>query len=321
MVATDDPRVDNAGALQKATTSDFNSGALLSPEQFDDFMEDVQEMSRFLSQTRMFTPSAPSGDIPRLDIPPQQLIAASEATDPGSDASFTQEDVPFSTSKVTLQHEFSWESINEVIDDPESTIRRMFAQRFASDLEILGSIGDGTTGTFQAINEGWLTRASARGVANHDHQDSGTSAKPVDNELFESMLNLMPEKHKAEGGEDNLVFMTSWNNREAYKQFLVNRDTAGGDRMLMSGDVPTPYGYDIVCPLGFPDDQAMLTDPQNLGYVVQDSIRTRQTSQAERNVRADVETIMAMYAKVDFVILDEGGVVTASNIEAPGAGA
>lgn len=312
-----DPRVDNAGALQKATTTDFSAGALLSPEQFRDFMQDVQESSRFLSSTRMFTPDAPSGDIPRLDIPPQQLQAASEATAPGSDATFDQPDVPFSTTKVTLQHEFSWESINEVIDDPESTIRQMFAQRFGADLEVLGSIGDDTTTGFQAINDGWLTRASARGAANHDHMDGGTTAQPIDNELFESMLALMPEKFKAQGGDDNLVFLTSWEQRQAYKEFLTNRSTGAGDQMLLTGDEPTPYGYDIVAPLGWPDDQAMLVDPSNLGYVVQDSLRTKQTSSSERNVRADIETIMAMYAKIDYVILDDAGVVTANNIAAP----
>lgn len=317
MSTASDPRDDNIGALQKATSSDFSSGALLEPEQFNDFMEDVQESSRFLSQTRMFTPDAPSGNIPRLDIPPQQLQAASEATDPGTDATFDQPDVPFQSTKVTLQHEFSWESINEVIDDPEATIRRMFAERFGADLEALGSVGDDTTTGFTAINDGWLTRASARGVANHDHMDGGTTAQPMNNELFESMLALMPEKYKAQGGEDNLVFLTSWEQRQAYKEFLTDRSTAAGDQMLLSGDEPTPYGHDIVAPLAWPDDQAMLVDPRNLGYVVQSQLRTKQTSSAERNVRADVETIMAMYAKIDYVILDDAGVVTASNIAAP----
>lgn len=317
MSTVSDPRDDNIGALQKATSSDFSAGAQLAPEQFNDFMQDVQESARFLNSTRMFTPSAPSGDIPRLDIPPQQLVAASEATEPGSDATFDQPDVSFATSKVTLQHEFSWESINEVIDDPESTIRQMFAQRFGADLEVLGSVGDTSTTGFTAIEDGWLTRASARGVANHDHMDGGTTAQPINNELFESMLGLMPEKHKAQGGEDNLVFLTSWDQRQAYKEFLAERSTGYGDLMLSEGDEPTPYGYDLVAPLGWPDDQAMLVDPSNLGYVVQDSLRTKQTSQSERNVRADIDSIMAMYAKLDYVILDDGGVVTASNIAAP----
>lgn len=317
MASVSDPRDDNIGALQKATSSDFSAGALLSPEQFNDFMQDVQESSRFLAQTRMFTPGAPSGDIPRLDIPPQQLQAATEATAPGSDATFDQPDVSFATSKVTLQHEFSWESINEVIDDPESTIRQMFAQRFGADLEVLGSVGDSSTSGFTALEDGWLTRASSRGVANHDHMDGGTTAQPVNNELFESMLGLMPEKFKAQGGDDGLVFLLSWEQRQAYKEFLTDRSTGAGDQMLLSGDEPTPYGYDIVSPLGWPDDQAMLVDPSNLGYVVQDSLRTKQTSSSERNVRADIETIMAMYAKIDYILLDDAGVVTASNIAAP----
>lgn len=312
-----DARADNLGALQKATTTDFSAGALLSPEQFSDFMEDVQESARFLSRTRMFTPSAPSGDIPRLDIPPKQLQSASEATDPGSDATFDQPDVPFDTTKVTLQHEFSWESINEVIDSPEQTIRRMFAQRFASDLEVLGSVGDESLSGFEAINDGWFTRAQARGAANHDHMDGNTTAQPVNKELFNAMLQLLPEKYKADQGEDNLVYVMSYAQRQAFKDFLTDRSTGAGDAMLMTGEEPTPYGREIVCPLGWPDDVAMLCDPSNLGYVVQDNLRTKQTSSSERNVRADIETIMAMYAKLDYIVLDEEGIVTATNIAAP----
>lgn len=317
MSATNDPRVENTMALQKATTTDFSQGALLSPEQFNDFMRDVQDSTRFLNQTRMFTPDAPSGDIPRLDIPPQQLQAAAEATAPGSDATFDQPDVAFDTTKVTLQHEFSWESVNEVIDDPESTIRSMFARRFGADLEVLGSVGDGSTSGFTAINDGWLTRAAARGVANHDHMDAGTAAQPVNTELFNAMLQLMPEKYKAANDEENLVFLVSYAQRQAYKDFLTDRSTGAGDAMLMTGEDPTPFGRELIAPLGWPDDQAMLVDPTNLGYIVQDNLRTKQTTQSERNVRADIETIMAMYAKIDYVVLDEAGVVTASNIAAP----
>lgn len=309
-------------ALEKATTADFSAGALLSPEQFSDFMEDVQESSRVLSNARMFSVDAPSGSIPRLDIPPQQLQAVSEATEPGSDATFEQPDVDYDTTKVTLQHEFSWESINEVIDDPESTIRGMFARRFGADLEVLASVGDTSGSGFSAIEDGWLTRAAARGAAVYNHDDVGDgsgAAQPVDNTLFNGMLQAMPEKFKAvnQGGDDNLVYLASEANKQAYKDFLTDRSTGAGDAMLMSGEEPTPYGREIVTPLGWPDDQVMLTTMSNLGYVVQDDLRTKTTSTAERNVRADIETIMAMYAKVDYCVLDEEGIVLGNGVAAP----
>lgn len=310
-MAADGTRATNSQSLEKATVSDFSAGGTLAPEQFNDFMVDVQESGRILPDVQQFTPSAPSGDIPRMDMASRQLVAATEATENNTDATFQQPDVPFSTTKVTLSHEFSWEAVNETIDDAEGTIRRMFAQRFGSDLEILASVGDTSGSGFTALEDGWLTRADTRkGSVDYDHASAG-----IDKTVFQELQTAMPEKFKAEG--DNMVFLTSWAQRDAYKDYLTDRSTAAGDAMLMTGQEPTPYGYDIRCPLGWPDDRVMMTSLDNLGYVVQDDVRTRETRSSERNVRGDVELIMAMFAKLDYVVLDEEGITTAQNVAAP----
>lgn len=311
-MSSESARAQNVRSMEKATTDDFSSGALLSPEQFEDFMVDVQESANFLGDVRRYTPSAPSGDLPRLDMAARQLVAAEEAVENNNDATFQQPDVPFATSKVTLSHEFSWESVNETIDSPEQTIRGMFAQRFGADLEILGSVGDTSGNGFTALEDGWLTRADARkGSVDVDHETAG-----IDKTVFQELRNAMPEKFKQQGTDD-LVFVTSYAQKDAYQDYLTDRSTAAGDAMLMNGDEPTPFGMEIRTPLGWPDDRIMMTRPNNLGYVVQDSIRTKATSTAERNVRADVETIMAMFAKIDYIVLDEEGITTAENVAAP----
>ena len=316
----DGARAENNVAMEKATTADFSQGALLSPEQFRDFMRDVQESPRVLGDARQFTPDAPSGDMPRLDIPPRQLVDVSEATDPGQEATFDQPDVPFETTKVSIQHEFSWEALNEVIDDPESEIRSMFTDRFGADLEVLASVGDTSASGFEAIEDGWLTRADDRGSPVYYHDDAGDgtgSPQPINTTLFNQMFQELPDKYKDDDGDDDLVYLVSLGQKQEYKNFLTDRSTAAGDMMLMSGDEPTPYGRDINSPLGWPDNRAMLTTLDNLGYVIQDRLRTKTTTQAERNVRADIERIMALYAKVDYVVLDEEGIVTADGIAAP----
>ena len=316
----DGARAENNVAMEKATTADFSEGALLSPEQFEDFMQDAQETPRVLGDAREFTPEAPSGDIPRLDIPPRQLVDVDEATDPGQEATYDQPDVDYETTKVSIQHEFSWEALNEVIDDPESTIRSMFTDRFGADLEVLASVGDTSASGFEAIEDGWLTRADARGSPVYHHDDAGDgtgSAQPINTTLFNQMFQELPDKYKDDDGDDDLVYLVSLGQKQEYKNFLTDRSTAAGDMMLMSGDEPTPYGRAINSPLGWPDNRAMLTTLDNLGYVIQDRLRTKTTTEAERNVRADIERIMALYAKIDYVVLDEEGIVTADGIAAP----
>lgn len=304
----------NSRNLEKVTTSDFSTGGLLSPEQFSDFFEDVQEQGNVLSRARAIPVSADSGDIPRIGVGSRLLQSASEGGS-GTKQTVDQPSVSYQTTKVTLPWELTWESVNETIDDAEATIRQVFANQFAADLEILASVGDEASGdAFEAINDGWFTIAQARGAANHDHMDGGTTAQPVNNELFESMIDLMGEKY-IEGGSP--VFLLSHAQKNEYKQFLTDRSTGAGDAMLLTGEEPTPYGYNILTPLGWPDDVAMFTSMQNLVYVLQDDLRVKQTSEGESVVMNDLEAIYNLLAKIDYQILDEAGVVTATNIAAP----
>jgi len=302
-------RQANAGALEKVSSTDFSTGAQLSPEQFEDFMIDVENRSEVLDQARMLTPTAESGDIPRLSVGSELFQQVGEGNSV-SLQNINNADVSFSTTKVSLPFEQTWEANNEIIDDPEATIRGLFVRQFRRDLELLASTGDTGTSGFTAIEDGWLTLADNSGnpgTVNH-------SSAAIDKSLFENMRAAMPERFKK---AQNLVFLTSYEQKDAYQEYLTDRSTSGGDAMLMNGDEPTPYGFDIMTPLGWPDDRAMLTSMENLLYIVQDPLRVKTTSDSERNVLNDIETIYNMLAKIDYEIMEKSGVVTADNIAAP----
>jgi hypothetical protein len=61
----------------------------------------------------------------------------------------------------------------------------------------------------------------------------------------------------------------------------------------------------------------MLTSMQNLIYIVQDPLRVKSTDSSERNVMNDIETIYNMLGKIDYQIMEQAGVATASAIAAP----
>lgn len=310
MSATDSqtPREQNQERMQK-TTADFSQAAQLTDAEFDEFMRLVQAQSEVLSQARDFTPSAESGAIPQLDIEPRQIRAVGEG-ESTSKKTIASGEVPYATQKVSLPWEQTWEENNELIDDPAQQKVELFSSQFGRDLEILASVGDEAgTGNFVTIQDGWLTIAGAQGVTDYDH---GASA--VNTALFEALINKMPERYQE---QQNLVFLMSYDQKNAYGQSLTDRQTGAGDRLLLSGDEPTPFGHTIMSPLGWPSDRVMMTSMQNLAYVVQDEMRLKSTNSAQRNVMNDIDTIYNLLAKVDYAILETAGVVTASNIAAP----
>lgn len=308
-MTTSQTRATNSTALEKVSSADFSSGAQLTPEQFEDFMIDVQNESTVLDQVRTLTPTAESGDIPQLGVGTrllQQVDEEGNATKQGIESG----DVPFNTTKVSLPFEQTWEANNEIIDNPEATIRQLFIQQFANDLEILASVGDTSQSGFVAIEDGWLTVADNASAP--ETVDHGNAA--VNKSLFQNMRTAMPQRYKE---RQTLVFLTSYNQKDAYQDYLTDRSTSAGDAMLMTGDEPTPYGMEIMTPLGWPDDRAMLVSMENLLNIVQDPLRVKSTDAAERNVMNDIETIYNMLAKIDYEIMEKEGVVTASNIAAP----
>ena len=301
-------RATNTTAMEKVSSTDFDSGAQLSPEQFEDFMVDVQNQSTVLDMARTLTPTAESGDIPRLSVGTRLLQSTSEGNSV-SKQGINSPDVPFETTKVSLPFEQTWETNNEIIDNPEATIRQLFLRQFANDLEILASVGGTGASGFEAIEDGWLTLADGGSATDVGH---GNAA--IDKSIFQNLINAIPQRFKE---RQTLVFLGSYEQKDAYKDYLTDRSTAAGDAMLMTGEEPTPYGYEFMTPLGWPDDRLMLTSMQNLIYIVQDPLRVKSTDSSERNVMNDIETIYNMLGKIDYQIMEQAGVATASAIAAP----
>lgn len=304
-------RAANATAMEKVSSTDFSTGAQLTPEQFDDFLREVQDQSTVLQQARMVPVTAESGKIPRVNVGSRLLRAVTESNSTAKNT-IASGDISYATSKVSLPWEQTWEANNEIIDNPEATVRQLFINQFGLDLEILASVGDSANADpFVSIEDGWLTRADAR-LAIGNQVDHQTAA--INKTLFNEMATAMPQRFRE---QQTPVFLTSDAQKQAYKDYLTDRSTGAGDAMLMTGDEPTPYGYNILTPLAWPDDRAMFTSMENLLYIVQDDMRVKSTQDSERNVMNDVETIYNLLAKVDFEIGEEDGVVTASNIAAP----
>lgn len=310
---------ENVSALEKITTGDLSSGGLLKPEEFDQFFQDVQESSDVLGQARAVRVDSPSGDIPRFDVQPRSMQAVSEGSS-ATEQVPQQPSVSYQCVKTSIPWSLTWEAVNESVGNYQALTQQAFTQAFRADLERLASVGDESTTGFTAINDGWFTLAQAAGVSTHDHThdpdgDGTATAQPVNTELFSSMRSLMPEKVK--NGRNDVAFLLSNAQKEAYVETLTDRQTAAGDSALLTGANPSPFGYPVLTPLDWPDDVAMMASMRELAWVVQDNVRFKSTTGSEKNVMNDYAVLANLLSKTDFQILDPEAIVTATNIAAP----
>lgn len=302
--------------LEKVTTGEMSSGGLLE-ENFEQFFNDVQQQSTVLERARSVPVTASEGDIPRLGVGSRVMRAVNEG-ESAAENTMEQPSVHYQTQKIAIPWSLTWEAINETIGNLEEQLMSAFATVFASDLEIVASVGDeSSTDEFESINDGWYTLATAAGSPIYHHDDAGDgtgTAQPVDKTLFAEMRQLMPTRFKE---RQQLVFLGSTEQKEAWQEALTDRNTAAGDAMLIQGDEPTPFGLEWLTPLGWPDDRFMLTSMENLAYIIQDDMRVKSTTEAKENVMNDIEVFVNLLGKVDYQIVESAGIVRAEGVAAP----
>jgi hypothetical protein len=313
-------RGTNNDVLERISTDDFSSGGL-TEEQFNRFFKEVQNESDVLDRTRAVSVTAPSGDIPQLDVKQRSLQAVNEG-EAADLQNIQQPSVPYQTQKVSLPYEFTWEALNETVDDPEKAVAQMFVTLFSNDLSRLASIGDtSSSDPFESTIDGWLTQAQANSnTQTYDHSgdpdgDGTTSPQPVNKSLFRNMIRALPRRYR---DRDGLVFLASPDAVLEWKDYVAERKTAQGDAMLLSQSEPSAFGIPLLTPLEWPDDVMLLTNRRNLCYVIQgDKVRVEQAEKGKDMVMHDIAAASNLLAKLDYAVLEYPGVVVGSNISIP----
>lgn len=303
-------RETNQRAMHKTTTSDFSAGGMLNRQQFNEFFLEVQDSAQVLDQIRAVPRDDKNGQIDKLGVGTRILRSATEATAAASKETPDTGKVDYDTVKVEVPWDVSSEVVEDTIEQAGTADKlvQMFSNQFAVDSEDLGFNGDTTSADpFEAINDGWIVKAEAEGAAAYDHLGA-----TINTDLFEELLASIPPKYRRD--PEGLKFLMSLDQKQAYKQSLVDRSTSAGDAMLMTNQEPTPYGFEIETPVGFPSDRVMLTDPRNLIWVVQRDMKMRFTDEGAKVVENDLFGIYNMLSRTDYVVEDGGGVALANNV-------
>ena len=222
--------------IEKATVLS-STGGQLAPEDAEEFIDSVVDMSAFLGKISVKPMSAATGYIDVFAIATRQFRAAVEAT-----LASTAQAVNFSATiprrtltpvEVILAPDISYTFLKENVEreGAESHIMQQVAYAFKNDMVDLCVNGDTGSGvTFLTINTGWIYLAENDSTVN-DADCAGLD--PSD--ALDKILDALPEQYD---GMPDLAFCCSRKFRRKYRRELAARQSQLGDNaQTSSGDI------------------------------------------------------------------------------------
>jgi hypothetical protein len=252
--------MSNRELIEKATitTDAIAAAGKLNPEQADKFIDFVVQETTMQDRVRVVRFRGEQRLIEKINVANRVAVPKAEAADPGLRRGV-------STSKITMQPEeimcpfeigdlFKEENIEG--DNVEDHIMRMFARRFANNIEELHWLGNvvgpaqlesdlieggSSTGyvkdTYLALFNAWLQLAQGAHIV--DAQGAAISPN-----LLSRAINAMPNKFKR--NKADLKFMMSADHEQAYREAVSARATQSGDDALAAtGNIPA-FGIELI---------------------------------------------------------------------------
>ena len=256
---------------------------ILRPEQARQFIDYVWDATVLAKDGRRVTMRANTMELEKVNVGERVIRAAAQGDGAYTNAGATFSKVELTTKKIRLDWEVTSEGLEDNIEGAalEDHLVRLMTNAFGNDIEDLAINGDGATGSFLSIMQGFKDKI----VTNGDAHDAVLPAVTSDNwttSVMQGMINAMPRKYRAL--KNNLKFYAGTDvfqsivrnngtladaiseafsdrtgstlaNRQAYLD--GNGQTFGGARTTRV------LGVDVMEVPYYPADYADLTFPQN----------------------------------------------------------
>lgn len=312
-------RKENTEAMEKAidTTNDLNGG-VLPRDLFDEFFQEVQNQTAVLDRVRTVDLPRQKMDIPKIGVGERLMQAQSERTSNDEDDSVSTDTVSLDTVKTAIYWSLPREAVEDTVDDVPDVVLGQMEQQFAVDAEDLAANGDESASGFEAINDGWFTIAADRGAPVYYHDDAGDGTgenQPVNTEMFDGAIRTLDSKYL----RTEPVFMVNTKHIQQYFGELESRNDGIGVAVLQGDTDVNPFGYDIVGSPVFPEDEALLTTPENLIWGLHRDVEVDVLTDSDEIHEQDLFAKYAIRARHDYEIEDENAVVRIEGIESPSA--
>jgi len=210
--ATDRPNAVNP-------SGDAGSG-ILRPEQARRFIDYVWDGTVLAKDGRRVTMRANTMELEKVNVGERVIRAAAQAVGNYTNTGATFSKVELTTKKIRLDWEVSAEALEDNIEGAalEDHLVRLMTNAFANDIEDLAINGDGATGDFLSILDGFVNRVKTNGDA---HEFAATV---TDNnwttEVMQGILLAMPRKYRAL--KNNLKFYAG---TDAFQGIVKNNGT------------------------------------------------------------------------------------------------
>ena len=194
----------NIATAAWGTTSGANAvnptgtpGGILAPEQARRFIDYVWDATVLAKDGRRVTMRANTMELEKVNVGERVIRAAAQAQPDFTNAGATFTKVELTTKKIRLDWEVSTEALEDNIEGGalEDHLVRLMTNAFANDIEDLAINGDGTTGDFLSIMEGFVYKVENDGDA---HEAAVTVTD--DNwttEVMQDIILAMPRKYRA----------------------------------------------------------------------------------------------------------------------------
>ncbi len=240
-------------------TSDFLSGGLLNPRQQDQFITLVRRYSTLLPQVRFHRMGQPVEEIDKMHVGEPVTESASENSAPTVFSKPDFNKVTLTAVKLRSQWNITTESLQGNIEQNrlEDTIMNAFTERMATDFEYLALMGDittyagGTDPTSRLLKRlnGWYLQAQS----SHVLDAAGAS---ISKNLLAKAKRMLPKEYRNDPGmrwimSDTLV--VDW------EDYVSERETNLGDRVLGGGSAGNPIGTPILPVPLIPDTMSVTT--------------------------------------------------------------
>jgi hypothetical protein len=195
-------------------------GGILLPEQARRFIDYVWDATVLAKDGRRVTMRANTMELEKVNVGERVIRAAAQASNDYTNAGATFTKVELTTKKIRLDWEVSTEALEDNIEGGalEDHLVRLMTNAFANDIEDLAINGDGSTGAFLSIMEGFVHKVENDGDA-HEALVTVTDDNWT-TEVMQDIILAMPRKYRAL--KQNLKFYAG---TDAFQGIVKNNGT------------------------------------------------------------------------------------------------
>lgn len=305
--------LQRAGTKAAIDTTVFASGSgRLNPEQADRFIDYIVDQSKILKDgIRIARMNADRRDLDKISVGARSLRKATEGVAPTDLVGVTTSKRQLVVTEIILPADVSFTFMEDNIerDNFDDHMLQLFGTQLSNDLEDLAINGDEADvsgdSDFLTIEDGWLT--IMKSILSSPHKIDTAGGSDFRNVIFEAMLEALPPKFKA--NKSALRFYVSTNDELKYRFQVGQRQTAGGDSVLL-GQQALPYGgVPVVGAPYMPDGTVILTIPDNLVMGIRRDVQMGLFKHERKRVWEYTWTM-----RVDFQVVEATAAVIAYNV-------